>query len=243
MLRSRRQVGVRQAGILLAALLTLFFAASSALGQSTIPGSGFCPVGDCSGPGGTVDPVSPPQISPPESGRGGPTTPAAPGADGSAGSGNTSGRPGTNDDQGQPGRAGIGMPGRSGNPSPTPSVRVPAPAGGRTIPNNKPFGPTTSKTSQAASSTGSALLPFTVVSSPFPVLLEESPVPSPSPTPGELTTALDDLATAPAEKKSSWLPLITVVAGIALLVVFLRARKKRMTASRNHRVSNSRGFR
>lgn len=229
MLRSRRKVGVRQVGILLAAFLTLFFAASSALGQSTIPEEGFCPVGDCSGDDG------------------GGSSNALSGKPGTSGSGTKSGLDGADNiagrDQGQPGRAGIGMPGKSGNPSPTPSVRVPSPAGGRTIPTNKPSGPTTAKTAQEASSSGSALLPFTVVSSPFPVLLEESPVPSPSPTPDELTTALDDLETQPVEEKSSWLPLITVVAAIALLVVFLRARKKRSTVMRNHRVSGSRDFR
>jgi hypothetical protein len=234
---------VRHAGIILVALLGLFLIARSASAQV----GDICPVGDCSSPGGTIPGDTgppPPQVtfpSNPGSGIGGNQTgaPATGGTNGSGGTGNNNGAPGANvvagngAPQGQPGKSGVGTPGRSGNPSPTPSVRLPSPAGGRTIPSY-PAG-TGSKTVQVA---GSAVLPFDVTESPFPSL-EPSPEVSPSESPspvdlaaGNVTTTVPDQTKA--TKSGSWLPLILIVGGIVLLVMFLRGRKKVNDRSRRN---------
>lgn len=245
---------MRQTGILLAVLMTLSFAASSALGQSTIPGDDFCPGGPCGEPQG--DPNPPPPVIAPVIPRPPPSTNVSnipSGASGTDGSGNNSGTNGNNDTansaapQGRAGASGLGTPGRSGNPSPAAPGIAPTPssAGAKTT-SAKPAAATTAKTPQGADSSGSARLPFTVIPSPFPALLEESPVPSPAPSASpadDLISALDDLETEPADEKSSWLPLIAVVAGIALLVMYLRGRRKSSSASRRGRVSGSRDYR
>lgn len=249
MLRFARRLGVRHASIVLAALITLGLMATSAIAQVNGEPVPDCPVGNiCGDPGGggssnDDDPPSnpdPPVVVPPPTGGGGANVPS--GQAGSAGTGSRDGADGPNDvggsprDQGQPGRAGVGQPGRSGNPSPTPTVRTPVPPGGRTIPSYKPPLPG-SRTVQAA---GAPLLPFEVIPSPFPSL-EPSPSPSPSPSPTDLVAAIDNIDPEPvADEGGSLVPLMAVLAGAALLFFYFRSRKR---ASRRGGFSGSRTFR
>jgi len=228
MLRFARRLGVRHASIVFAALFTVGLMATSAFAQ--LPDD-FCPVGDCSGPGQSIggdepDPDPQPPAVPNNGGStGANNSSAGPGASGQDGpdvSSDLSGSDGADSDQGRPGRAGVGQPGRSGNPSPTPSVRTPSPAGGRTIPNSRPPLPG-SRTVQAA---GAPLLPFEVIPSPFPSL-EPSPSPSPSPSPTDLVAAIDNIDPEPvADEGGSLVPLMLVLAGAAMLFVYFRSRKR-----------------
>lgn len=81
------------------------------------------------------------------------------------------------------------------------------------------------------------VLAFNVIESPFPAL---EPSPSPSPTDSDIL-AVEDLPdpdpTPAAEEGASWLPLLAVILGIALLIMFLRGRSKRSKGRSNRRVS------
>lgn len=246
MLRHGGRPGARHASAILGVLLTLFLSVSSALGQ--VPD---CPAGlDCSGPA-QGDPGPPPTFFPPptlapppnnapgSSIGGGKALPGAPGKNGSGTNNGANGRDvvaGNGINQGQAGRPGIGTPGR-GNPSPTASPRA-LPAG------SKPASPRPgSTTPQAAQTTGSALLPFEVIPSPFPSLEPlalESPIPSPAPT--DAVQAIDNLQTEPVtkQKKASWLPLIALVLGAATLFVYFKGRTRRRARARNRKVGGGR---
>lgn len=233
--------------MLLATLLTLGLMATSALAQVSGDPVPDCPVGNCAGqgqsvPGGDIggggDADEPPDdVDIPGGAGGGANT--APGPNGAAGTGSRDGVDGADQfggsprDQGQPGRPGAGQPGRSGNPSPTPAVGTSP--GGRTIPSYAPPRPgsrTTSASAQQTQTSGSALLPFDVIASPFPTL-EPSPSPSPSPSPTDLVAAIEDFDPEPvAEDGGSLLPLMAVLAGAALLFAYFRVRKRSMRASR-----------
>jgi hypothetical protein len=200
--------------------------ASSAFAQVNIDDSQF-PGG--AGPGQSIggdseDPPSNDDVDIPGGAGGGPGAEGAPGDDVTD---TGSGRDGADSDQGQPGRPGVGQPGRSGNASPTPSVRTPASPGGRTIPSySTPRPGSRTAGAQTSQASGAELLPFDVIPSPFPSL-EASPSPSPSPSPTDLVAAIDNLDPDPvADEGGSWIPLLAVLGGAALLFLYFRSRKR-----------------